>query len=606
MSLSDHRFLKGFRGKIAGHRLLQDEDVQVEINSKYNYVTGIVKDVISNPYEYLNRSFPETNYTFKEVLSGVVKPEISFNGEPPSQYDFSADIENAPLIESMPINSIFAYIVDNKKSRDTGRYVICYPFFPPHMSLPLKPGEYVWIITEKIGALTYYYWLCRKVGPLQLDDVNLTNYERLPYVNQLIDFSRNNNTSNLDLDNVYSLNELTDRYQNKIKGSAESGTNFPEPMSLIFKHSYAYNKEFTGEPVPRVAKDCGDLLLQGSNNAGIHLTTEKFLDVSSQFSPYNLGNNNNVNLKADAAAIDLFVGRKKNSKNQVRYAGKSFFFDEKRGVNGKMNFAANNSFDSNLEFIENDKVADLRTGDPEIYNEELNDSAGDAMDVAARLYLSHNSSPDFLFGSAFDVLSARAGESIVTYADHNRVVGNVDTRIVSRAGQSFIDLDPLGNIVMKSSIDNGQQFLSLINNGVTRLQARDKLELAVRSNNESPEEPYILYSELKTILDKIMSNLLILNNLYIDNMGSTLAKASQASIAASAAAVAAGNPVGSPTHDEAVNTGVAVALGADLFDAIAGAVSATGETKIEDSDASRTGESKSSPAPLGSTKIFGE
>ena len=41
--------------------------------------------------------------------------------------------------------------------------------------------------------------------------------------------------------------------------------------------SVGYKKEFTSEPVPRKAKNCADLLLQGSNNSHILLGTEKFV-----------------------------------------------------------------------------------------------------------------------------------------------------------------------------------------------------------------------------------------------------------------------------------------------------------------------------------------
>ena len=390
MALRDHRFLKGFRGQTAGHDLLQDEDAQIEIKSDYGFMTGIVKDVISNPYEYLSRKLEGTEHSLKDVLSGRVKPEIIIGDNPPETIDFSANIENRELIETMPINSIFAYIVDGYHARDTGKYVVCYPFFPPHISLPLKPGEYVWIVTESIGDLKYYYWFCRKVAPIQIDDINFTNFERIPAINDLLAVKRKDNQTEYPLEDSYSLDEISDRYDNKIKGTAEGGTNFPETISELFRNSYAFNKEFTGDPTPRLAKDCRDLLLQGSNNAGLQITTEKFMPVRQPLGPYTLGNDNSLNSKPNAAAIDLFVGRKKSSRNAIGFAGKSTFFDEKREKTEKMNFAGNNSQDSIFDFIENDKIADIRLGDPNVYSTELNDDALDATDIAARLYLSHN------------------------------------------------------------------------------------------------------------------------------------------------------------------------------------------------------------------------
>ena len=102
MALRDHRFLKGFRGQTAGHDLLQDEDAQIEIKSDYGFMTGIVKDVISNPYEYLSRKMEGTDHSLKDVLSGRVKPEVVIGDNPPETIDFSANIENRELIETMP------------------------------------------------------------------------------------------------------------------------------------------------------------------------------------------------------------------------------------------------------------------------------------------------------------------------------------------------------------------------------------------------------------------------------------------------------------------------------------------------------------------------
>jgi len=511
MALRDHRFLKGFRGQIAGHDLLQDENAQIEIKSDYGFMTGIVKDVISNPYEYLSRKLDGTDHSLKDVLSGKIKPEISIGNKPPEPFDYSANIENSELIETMPINSIFAYIVDGYHARDTGKYVICYPFFPPHISLPLKPGEYVWIVTETIGDLKYYYWFCRKVAPIQIDDINFTNFERIPAINDLLSVKEKDNQTDYPLNDAYSLDEVTDRYNNQIKGTAEGGTNFPEPLSDLFKNSYAFNKEFTGEPTPRMTKDCGDLLLQGSNNAGLQITTEKFMPTTQPLGPYTLGNDVKVNDKPNSAAVDIFVGRKKSSRAAIGFSGRGTFLDDKREKTEKMNFAANNSEDSIFDFIENDKIADIRLGDPDVYQSELNDNALDATDIAARLYLSHDSSPDIIFGSAFDVLTPYSGESIVSYANHNRIVGDIDARMVSIQGESFVDLDPHGNVVIKSSINGGQQFLSLSNQGITRLQARKEMHLAVRGGGEKPDEPFILYSKLAPILKKMGGDIAFLN-----------------------------------------------------------------------------------------------
>jgi hypothetical protein len=487
MALRDHRFLKGNRSQIAGQNLLQDSEKKLKIGTEYDFLTGVVKDVVSNPYEYLGRNFLDTEFTYRDVLTGKVSPEVD-SGSGVKKYDLSSSIENPELIESMPINSVFAYIVDENKGIDTGRYVVCYPFFPPHLSLPMKPGEYVWIITEKIGSLNYYYWMCRKVAPIEIDDVNFTNYERISAVNDIANAYKDNNQLDLDMKDCYSIDERRQgSVFNRTKGQAR-GSNLPEPLELLFDASLAFKQEFTGEPVPRLSKGCGDLLLQSSNNAGIQLTTEKFESSFIDPEKYYLGFSDASSLKPDSAAIDLFVGRKKDARSQIAYSGRGALRDNKRDPSGKMNFAANNSQNGKYDFIENDKLANIRKNSPDVYKEELNDTIDDALDVAARIYLSHNCEVDSAFGSSFDVLSSHVGEAVVTYSDINRVVGNKSTRIVSRQGESFIDMDTEGNVVIKSSIADGQQFLSLSNNGITRLQARDKIEITQSTNNSDVPE----------------------------------------------------------------------------------------------------------------------
>lgn len=511
MSLEDHRFLKGFRSQIAGKKLLQDEEQKLKTTPGYDFFTGIVKDVISNPYEYLRQNFDDTTHSMKDVLSGKVKPEIVVGGTP-KEVDISADIENSDLIETMPMNSIFSYIVDNNRSQDSGKYVVCYPFFPPHLSLPLKAGEYVWIIREKIGNLNYYYWLCRKVAPLQIDDINFTNFERIPAVSNILTAKRNLSEKEIDINGAYSLDEASvSNYDTRIKGTPQNSSNLPTRLSTLLNQSFSNKKDFTGEPIPRLAKGCGDLLLQGSNNAGIHLTTEKFGSGLNALAntAFSLGSSENINAKPLSPAIDLFVGRKKKSVSDIAFAGKFSFIDKSRVQTGKMNFVANSSLIESNEFIENDKMANVRLSDETVFDNEINDYLSDGVDVAARIYLSHNSSPDYTFGSSFDVLSGHTGECVVTYADINRVVGDKSTRIVSKSGESFIDLDPDGNAVIKASKDNGQQFLSLGVNGITRLQAKSggAIHLSVSNGNKAPEEPYVKYSVLKDIIESLQQQI---------------------------------------------------------------------------------------------------
>lgn len=523
MSL-DHRHLKNFRSLVAGRNLFENEEDKLQVGVGYDFLTGVVQDVISNPYEFLNRNYGNTEFKLKDVLSGRIqqveldsRASANNNGNTNGQNVLdrpnispntpSLSFINPQVIETMPMNSIFAYIIDDNQSKDDPKLTVCYPFFPPHLSLPLKAGEYVWIICENVKGVKYYYWMCRKVGSLQIDDLNYTNMERIPAVNDILEEqATQQGTSDIDYNSAYSLDEVEDILTNQ----TNKKSNMPISLSDIMRTSYSYNTEFTGEPVPRLAKDCSDIVLQGSNNGGLHITTEKFDDINKDEADEFYVGSGEVGTspppfrKPLAPAIDLFVGRKINSLNDLKAQTSSTLNSD-----SKINTTANNSRNSFYNYVENDKMLDSKNSDPTVYSSELNDDSNDATDVAARLYMSNKCSVDLNFESEFDVLESYHGPSIVTYAQHNRMIGASDVRLVSQSGQSFIDMDPEGNVVAKASINDGQQFLSLGADGITRLQAKSggKILLGVR-NGSTPKsaegmEAYVLVSQLEEFIEDI-------------------------------------------------------------------------------------------------------
>jgi hypothetical protein len=497
------RDLKFGSGIIAGKNLIQNPGSKLEQGTEYNFLVGVVVDVIANPYEYLNAKLDiDSSLTVGELLGRRKTSE--------KQELKNLGVVNYQKVDSMPMNSIIAHIVDNGQSVDGSRPVVCYPFFPPHLSLPIKPGEYVWILSTDIkGSGSSYFWMCRQVGPVQVDDVNYTNLERLVNTEELVKNFNSNQGAREISDELLNVSVANKRPGNT---SDNVVSNIKDTFSNLFANSFAFRKEFTGEPVPRVAKDCGDLLLQGSNNSGLHLTTEKFTPIDDL--QHGLSANIGIGIKtAHSPAIDLFVSRKNNDINGLLGAD-----SEKTNT---INVVRNSTAEDIYSFSENDKIADMRYKDSEVFHTELHDIKDDAIDIGARLYMSNRCDVDSVFKSNFDVLGSEFGPSITTYTSgHNRVIGNQTVRLASITGESFLDMTATGNVVMKSSIRDGgtegQQYLSLRANGTTRLQAKSdlkggRIELAVRDDEGSPNDPYVLYSELRPLLDSIVRDLSILN-----------------------------------------------------------------------------------------------
>ena len=93
--------------------------------------------------------------------------------------------ENKQIADTMPINSIVAEIiginsfVDDSVQR--GQVVACIPLFSSHISMPLKSGEAVWLISfqEKNSQNFNYFWISRVHGNTETEDANFTAPIRL-------------------------------------------------------------------------------------------------------------------------------------------------------------------------------------------------------------------------------------------------------------------------------------------------------------------------------------------------------------------------------------------------------------------------------------------
>ena len=135
------------------------------------------------------------------------------------------------------------------------------------MSLPVKPGESVWVIYDQ--GNNRGYWLSRKVSFRQSEDLNYTASSR--------EFAIAKKDS--------MGNSLSDDEEDVLKDLATSFNDIANlPMSIddIVGDSVAYKEEFIGEPVPRYSKKCGDLTLQGSNNTLISLGTDRSFSKDSK------------------------------------------------------------------------------------------------------------------------------------------------------------------------------------------------------------------------------------------------------------------------------------------------------------------------------------
>jgi len=328
-------------------------------------------------------------------------------------------VSNSDFVTRMPRNSILGYKVSDGEG-DMGQLEIFYPFFSPHLCLPVKPGEQVWVMYETInGDESLGYWMTRKCVDLQVDDINYTHADRM-------------NTYRNKRETGGTTSDLTDPimpdFPNGDTLSSEGRTlKHRGGYKRILQNSIAFGREgrnqFIGEPVPRISKDPGDTVLQGSNNTSIVLGTE----VNPAGS-----NTNRIFPKSTSdtnqGAIDICAGRGQTSKTATAFTTKGV--ENERGYREASKYPAR-------EF--KDKGENIAEGFPDFTND------------LSRIYLSMKTSADEKFSINIDGIDQTEGgqPAIVLKTAQLRLVAHEDLKIVigEEGVGSAVVLKSDGNIV---------------------------------------------------------------------------------------------------------------------------------------------------------------
>lgn len=220
-------------------------------------------------------------YSDKEIEELKMMIGDNSKEEDPNAETKNSDFDFKQLLLTSPRNTILARPISGGADKREARVVmkngtsevkcrLCYPFFPPHIAMPVKPGEVVWLMNDTPdGSSSYSYWVCRVSAPDYCDDVNYTHMDRMhsPYLLP----KKGSDPSKL----------LNDVYKNQIFGFPNG--DFPDALTLveaddfeyIVQESTAYQYAFTPAAVPRFTKRPADLVFQGSNNTLICLGEDR-------------------------------------------------------------------------------------------------------------------------------------------------------------------------------------------------------------------------------------------------------------------------------------------------------------------------------------------
>lgn len=186
-------------------------------------------------------------------------------------------ITNREFVDEMPPNSIIAKIISNGISELNSLPSLFYPIFSSHFSMPLVPGESVYVMFEDVvgSGVTLGRWFSRVHENNRVEDLNFTHADRRWFTNrptgqrtrevgstsnrQIVpDFPNGGNTND-----SFTLRPTTEN-QNPFDSIAQNAVG-----SRMHKY----------EPVPRFIKRPDEFVLNGMNNTLVVLGTDRFSEV---------------------------------------------------------------------------------------------------------------------------------------------------------------------------------------------------------------------------------------------------------------------------------------------------------------------------------------
>lgn len=254
------------------------------------FMRAAVVELLNDPSYYDDSTLIQmfSRISNKDILTGnpQVPPFSEANGDTAEKLRYL-----------IPRNSVLVNILNAGASGSENGLTLCFPFFPPHIQLPVKPGEQIWVTTPDSTNPQYIYWMCRITGPGFVDDINYTHLDRqiLPAPTAVsASFPNGPNTPG--------------------KLTLKVGSTFEEQkkaFSTIVTNSSS-SLSFTPDPVPRLSRRPGDLVLQGSNNTLILMSDDRGWGSSEDPEGSGKSNASKTDTEQDkilAGSIDVVVGR---------------------------------------------------------------------------------------------------------------------------------------------------------------------------------------------------------------------------------------------------------------------------------------------------------
>ena len=422
------------------------------------------------------------------------------------------EISNPDRVASAPTNSCVVQFFGTAVPKGG---VVAYPFFPPHLQIPLKPGEAVWVISPPVSApdVKDCYWVSKIATSNLSSNVNYAHPFR--------------NASGDTLDNSLSAVKLAAEAGNPVDESKSTQPAFlnddgngpvlpakeGDPFEKIHSRSIGF-QHITPEPVAAFIKRPGDLLLQGSNNTMICLGQDRGLPmIDYDVSLESTGSSYNQPITGSSGTIDIVTGRS-------RYPvppDKSLEIQnlEEPAVSRTSFFSVTNT----RGFSERDMSATFPTdGDVDF-----------AVD-ASRLYVSMKTDGDknFALTNEFQRMPAAVVTGSIQPASGSAyiIAKSDEIRIIARRQDTDEYFEDIGNPAINGSIkiikegkaDDDLAAVILQPDGTVQISGsriflgRHPDDGGVDESQSGPDDalqaqPYVRYQQLEDLLNAVMDNI---------------------------------------------------------------------------------------------------
>jgi len=234
-------------------------------------------------------SFPLEKAVVVDVCDGFNQADIA---------EYMGESDNSIPQDRIPRNSCIVRRISGGADNANTTYSLVYPFFSSHISMPVKAGETVWVIFDR-NVKSIGYWLSRVHGDVTSEDVNFSHFDR----------SFTPKIANRDSAGTV---EKAEGPKEKVAPTED----FPN-LSLR-QNPDDYNEFYTLansnsvrnmklEPVPRYFKKPEDLVIQGSNNTLISLTTDRgWTKEEDPLTGFTIANTKPIDY---SGTVDIVAGR---------------------------------------------------------------------------------------------------------------------------------------------------------------------------------------------------------------------------------------------------------------------------------------------------------